>query len=201
MKKQIIFIKWWEAKENFENYLDYIKKMDFDPYEEKQKKWSDFFQENLWENFEVLTIPMPNKGFADYDSWKIMFEKIFSYLKKDYFLVWHSLWATFLIKYLSENKIEKSPKNIFLLAPAFEDDEKEKIWTFNFSDLKSFEKYQEKSYFLHSKDDFVVDFWDFLKFKNIFKNANFIEFENKNHFLDKNFDEFLDLLRKKSENF
>jgi hypothetical protein len=50
---------------------------------------------------------------------------------------------------------------------------------------------------LHSKDDFVVPFSDFLEFKNIFPKSNFIEFENKNHFLDLEFVEFEDLIKQK----
>jgi predicted alpha/beta hydrolase family esterase len=34
---------------------------------------------------------MPNRHFADYKAWKIMFEKIFSYLKDEVIFVGHSL--------------------------------------------------------------------------------------------------------------
>lgn len=198
MKKQIIFIWWWIAKENFINFKDYLEKFEFNPYEEKKEKWRDSLQKDLWEDFEVIMIPMPNKYFADFSEWKIMFEKVFTYLKKDFFLVWHSLWATFLIKYLSENNFVYNPKNIFLLAAAFKDSLNEKIWTFNFLwDFENFQKnYVKNTYFLHSKDDFVVPFSDFLEFKKIFSKANFIEFEDKNHFLDKEFKEFIDLIKK-----
>lgn len=197
MKKQIIFIWGWVAKENFENFKDYLEKLEFNPYEEKKERWRDFLQKDLWDDFEVIKIPMPNKYFASFSSWKIMFEKVFPYLKKDFSLIWHSLWATFLIKYLSENNFVYNPKNIFLLAAAYKDSLEEKIWSFNF--LWDFEKYrnkyEEKSYFLHSKDDFVVPFEDFLEFKNIFGKANFIEFEDKNHFLDREFKEFIELIK------
>lgn len=197
MKKQIIFIWWWVAKENYNNFQDYVEKLEFDPYEKKER-WRDNLEQDLWNDFEVIKIPMPNKDFADFDIWKSMFEKIFIYLKKDFSLIWHSLWASFLIKYLNENNFQFSPKNIYLLAPAFSDSENEKIWTFNLPwNMKNFEKkYSKISYFLHSKDDFVVNFSDFLEFKKIFPNANFIEFEDKNHFLDKEFPEFIDLLKK-----
>lgn len=198
MKKQIIYIGWWVAKENYSSFTDYLEKMDFDPYEEKKKRWKDTLEADLWDDFEVIKIPMPNKYFAKFSNWKIVFEKVFPYLKKDFFLVWHSLWATFLIKYLSENIFVYNPKKIFLLAPAFDDSENELIWSFNFSlDLENYKnKYEKKTYFLHSKDDFVVPYADFLSFKNIFKNANFISFENKNHFLDETFEEFIDLIKK-----
>ena len=142
---------------------------------------------------------MPNKYFADYGAWKIMFSKIFPFLKENFCLVWHSLWWTFLIKYLNENSFSYLPKNIFLLAPALNDSEEEINWSFEIkSNFKNFEeKYSSKTYFLHSKDDFVVSFSDFLEFKNIFPKSNFIEFENKNHFLDLEFVEFEDLIKQK----
>lgn len=198
MKKQIIFIWGWIAKENYLSFADYVEKIEYNPYEQERKKWTDFFAEKLWSDYEFIKIPMPNKYFADYGAWKIMFSKIFPYLKENFCLVWHSLWWTFLIKYLNENSFSYLPKNIFLLAPALNDSE-EINWSFEIkSNLKNFEeKYSSKTYFLHSKDDFVVSFSDFLEFKNIFPKSNFIEFENKNHFLDLEFVEFEDLIKQK----
>lgn len=201
MKKQIIYIWGWVAKENYKNFIDFLEKLEFNPYEEKKERWRDYLDKDLWEDFEVIKISMPNKDFADYFEWKIMFEKVFPYLKENFSLIWHSLWATFLIKYLSENNFAYNPKNIYLLAWAFKDSLEEKIWSFNFNwDFKNFKNnYEKKSYFLHSKDDFVVSFSDFLEFKNIFKEAKFIEFENKNHFLDRNFEEFIDLIKESNK--
>lgn len=199
MKKQIIFIWGWIAKENYLSFSDYLEKIEYNPYEQERKKWTDFFAEKLWSDYEFIKIPMPNKYFADYGAWKIMFSKIFPFLKENFCLVWHSLWWTFLIKYLNENNFSYFPKNIFLLAPALNDSEEEINWSFEIkSSLKNFEeKYSSRTYFLHSKDDFVVPFSDFLEFKNIFPKSNFIEFENKNHFLDLEFVEFEDLIKQK----
>ena len=200
MKKQIIFIWGWIAKENYLSFADYVEKIEYNPYEQERKKWTDFFAEKLWSDYEFIKIPMPNKYFADYEAWKIMFSKIFPFLKENFCLVWHSLWWTFLIKYLNENSFSYLPKNIFLLAPTLNDSEEEVNWSFWIkSNFKNFEeKYSSRTYFLHSKDDFVVSFSDFLEFKNIFPKSNFIEFENKNHFLDLEFVEFEDLIKQKS---
>ena len=199
MKKQIIFIWGWIAKENYLSFADYVEKIEYNPYEQERKKWTDFFADKLWSDYEFIKIPMPNKYFADYGAWKIMFSKIFPFLKENFCLVWHSLWWTFLIKYLNENSFSYLPKNIFLLAAALNDSEEEINWSFEIkSNFKNFEeKYSSKTYFLHSKDDFVVSFSDFLEFKNIFPKSNFIEFENKNHFLDLEFVEFEDLIKQK----
>jgi len=197
MKKQIIYIWWWVSRGNYKNFFDFLEKIEFNPYEEKRKKWKDTFASDLWGDFEVIFLPMPNKDFADFYEWKVFFEKVFPYLKEGFYLVWHSLWATFLIKYLSENNFSFGVSKIFLLAPAFSDSLEEKIWNFNFWSLEEYKsKYEKITTFLHSKDDFVVPFSDFLQFKNIFSKATFIEFEDKNHFLDEKFEEFLDLIKK-----
>ena len=147
MRKQIIFIWGWIAKENYLSFADYVEKIEYNPYEQERKKWTDFFAEKLWSDYEFIKIPMPNKYFA----------------------------------------------------PALNDSEEEINWSFEIkSSLKNFEeKYSSRTYFLHSKDDFVVPFSDFLEFKNIFPKSNFIEFENKNHFLDLEFVEFEDLIKQK----
>ncbi|MBB1564788.1 hypothetical protein HG430_001975 [Candidatus Gracilibacteria bacterium] len=199
MKKQIIFIGGGIAKENYLSFADYVEKIEYNPYEQERKKWTDFFAEKLGSDYEFIKIPMPNKYFADYGAWKIMFSKIFPFLEENFCLVGHSLGGTFLIKYLNENSFSYLPKNIFLLAPALNDSEEEINGSFEIkSNFKNFEeKYSSKTYFLHSKDDFVVSFSDFLEFKNIFPKSNFIEFENKNHFLDLEFVEFEDLIKQK----
>lgn len=198
MKQQIIYIGWWEAKENYKNFMDYLEKLEFNPYTEKFLIWSKYLQEDLWDDFEVINIPMPNKHFALYDEWKIIFEKVFPYLRENVFFVGHSLWATFLVKYFNEEKIDFLFKKIFLLAPAFQDSEAEVIWSFHFDKkLEKLQKFAEKIMILHSKDDFVVPYTDFLEFKKSIPKAKYINFEDKNHFLDREFPEIINYIKEK----
>ncbi len=214
MKQQIIHIGGGVAKENYDSYLDFVEQIEFDPYKEKSIFWTKTLEKDLWEDFEYIKIPMPNSDFADYQAWKIMFEKILPYLKQDFVILGHSIGADFLLKYLDElplsfghlppypkgyerGRLAEKVKHIFLLAPAFEDNEQEVLGTFKFStNLQQFDKnFWKITTFLHSKDDFVVPFEDFQKFKNILKNPKFIQYEDKNHFLVERFPEFLEMLR------
>ena len=43
MKKQIIYIWWWVSRGNYKNFFDFLEKIEFNPYEEKRKKWKDTF--------------------------------------------------------------------------------------------------------------------------------------------------------------
>ncbi len=196
MKKQIILLKGWEAKENFKDFYDFVEKQEFNPYEEKQLKWSDILDKTLREDFEVIKFPRPNYWFADYKAWKIMFEKVTSYLKDDFILLWHSLGGTFLVKYLQEDdkfNLWKKASKIILVAPAYKDDEKEVLGNFNFSKpLNNLKKIQEKIIIFWSKDDFIVDFSDIEDFKKELPKAKFMIFEDKGHFLQEDFVELVE---------
>jgi len=193
MKKQIILIRGWVAKENYKDFYDFLEKQEFDPYEEKTKRWNRNLWEILGEKFELIEIPMPNRHFADYKAWKIMFKKVFPYLKDEVIFVWHSLGWTFLTKYFEEEKdnnlLEKT-KKIILVAPAFKDDDIEILWKFNFNQkLENLGKIQEKIIIFWSKDDFIIPFSDIEDFMKVLPKAKYRIFENKGHFLQEDFDE------------
>ena len=54
----------------------------------------------------------------------------------------------------------------------------------------------EKLFIYQSRDDDVVQFADFGKYKKALPNANFREFKNKGHFRQKNFPEIAREIRK-----
>jgi len=147
-------------------------------------------KEDMGEYFEVFMPEMPNKDFADYTEWKIMFEKVFPFLDWDVILLWHSLWATFLCKFLEENTFPVWIKKILLISWAIRDDEQEKLWNFNFF-LNNFKRYEREVCFYHSKDDFVVDFSHLQEYRNILRNSEYKIFENRGHFIDETFPEII----------
>ena len=203
MKKQVILIKWWEAKENYKDFYDYLEKQEYNPYEEKMMKWSDKVDLDLWDNYEVISLPRPNSWFADYKAWKVMFEKVFPYLKDDVIFIGHSLGGTFLLKYFNElsgkNKDEllKKVKKIILVAPAFKDSELEVLWTFNFnSKLEGLQDIQDRIVIFGSKDDFIVPFSDIEDLKKVLLNAQYYVFEDRWHFLQEEFEELIEEIKK-----
>ena len=99
MKQQVVFIHGWETRENYNDFFDFLDRLEYEPFKEKVKKWKHTFKKDLWDDFEVFNPTMPNKDFADYEEWKVMFEKVVPFLKDDVILVWHSLWWTFFTKY------------------------------------------------------------------------------------------------------
>ena len=101
--KQVVLVKGWEAKENHKDFYDFLEKQEFDPYKEITKRWNRNLWETLWNDYEVIEAPIPNRYFADYKAWKIMFEKVFPFLKWEVIFVGHSMWWIFLAKYFEEN--------------------------------------------------------------------------------------------------
>jgi len=195
-KQQILFINWWESRENYKNYIEYLEKLEYNPFEIKAMKWRYTFTEDLWEKFFVLNPQMPNKDFASYDEWKIMFEKTFKYLEDNIILIWHSLGATFLTKYLIENNFPVSIKKIILIAWATKDSKNEVLWDFTFDKTsKELKKYENKIILYHSKDDPVVPFYDLNYYKQIIPNAEYNIFENKGHFIEEKFPELIERLK------
>lgn len=196
-KQQILYINWWDSKENYKDFIDYLQKLEYDPYKEKFKFWKHTFAEDLWENFFVLNPEMPNKDFASYYEWKIMFEKTFFYLEDEIILLWHSMWATFLTKYLNENNFPVKIKKIILIAGAFKDIPWDVIWDFNFDkNLEQFKKLEEKIIFFHSKDDNIVPYSHLEHFRKIFPDSEFHIFKNKGHFINETFKELIEVIKK-----
>ncbi len=196
MNKKIFIIWGWVDASNYKDFEEYLLWEDFNPYEERGKNWKDNLALDLGNWYEIIKIPMPNKWFAQYKYWKIMFEKAFPYFGEENILIWHSLWGAFLLKYLNENNWENICQ-IHLIAPAVFDTPNELLWSFNFDiTLKNLEKFQKNMNIYASKDDDIVPFsqWEYLK--NILPKSNFEIFEDKGHFIfNEHFEELVRNIR------
>lgn len=180
--KKIFLIWWWIDSSNYSDYETYLKNEEYNPYEEKIFGWKDHLKESFKNDFDIIQIPMPNKFFANYNYWKIMFEKALPYFWEENILIGHSLWWSFLLKYLNENAL-KNISQIHLIAPAVFDSEEEKLWSFEFK--KSLENFKtiENVFIYFSYDDFVVSFKDWEYLQNVLNKANFITYTDKEHFI------------------
>lgn len=193
MKQQILVISGGDTFENYDDFLNYLKnaKVDIERMKEIKEDWKPLLREKLGEQYEVFIPTMPNKYNAKYEEWKIWFEKIVPQLNDGLILIGHSLGASFLIKYLSENDIQKVIKALFLVGTPYDVD------CFGVG-LASFAlpgkiNIPTKNLFLyHSKDDFVVPFSALEKYKTIFPDANIRELDGRTHFIDENFPEIVD---------
>ena len=120
---------------------------------------AESLKQALGHEYDVHFPRMPSEAKPTLQSWK---RKIAAELSRSHgkaVLVGHSVGGSFLLKYLSEEEVEKPIAGLFLLAaPSWDEDQ----W--NIDDLKLPSDIAEKLspipriFFYHSRDDDVVPF-------------------------------------------
>lgn len=194
-QKQVIVIHGGDVWDTNEEYIEYLINYDFT--REKFDKitsrgWKDNLQEDLGTDFQIVKPGMPSKRNAKYIEWKLWFEKFFPYLNDDIVLIGHSLGANFLAKYLIENIMSVSIAQIHLVAGCFG-----AVAGFELPEsLEDIQKQCKQIFIYHSKDDFVANFEDGKKYAKAIPNAQFITFTDRNHFLQEEFPEIVENIKK-----
>jgi len=198
MKKQVIVIHGGDTFSTYKQYISFLKKYEINFGKIKNEGWKNSLGEKLGKDFEVICPKMPNSYNAKYLEWKIWFEKIIPFLEDNVVLVGHSLGGIFLAKYLSENKFTKKIMAIFLVAAPYDDRSADySLADFKLKkDLSQLQDQSEKLFIYQSYDDDVVSFADFGKYKKALPRANYKEFKSRGHFLQKNFPEIVQEIRK-----
>ncbi len=202
MKQQVVFITWATPKENYDSYYAYLdKKIKYNPYEPPFLNWNKTLWEYLGEDFEYMRSPSCKEKYADYEAWKILFEKMFPYLRDDVIIATTSLGSCFIIKYLYENTLPVKIKKLLCVAAAIHHTEHERLWSFKLDHEKmptiTSQIWAENIYFYHSTDDQCVDFSDFIRLQEYFPDANFKQFDDRWHFfLEERFPEIEEDIKK-----
>ncbi len=200
MKKQVIVIHGGDCFDTYKEYMKFLKEFQPEGIEYfKKKGWKDSLQDGLGDSFEVIKPKMPNAINAKYLEWKIWFGKLIPFLNDNLILVGYSLGGIFLVKYLSENKFPKKIEKTFIISAPFDEEHlvDESLADFVLpKDLTNFKEQGGKIYFYHSKDDPVVPFVDFEKYKKKLPEANFITMEDREHFGQETFSELIKEIKK-----
>ncbi|MFA5355636.1 MAG: alpha/beta fold hydrolase [Candidatus Paceibacterota bacterium] len=192
MKKQLVSMGGGDSFRNYKEYLSYLKKKELYFEGTRMKIWRENLPEALGKGFEVINLRMPSPDNARYKEWKIWFNKLVPFLRKDVMLLGHSLGGIFLAKYLAENKFPRKIKAVFLVAAPFKEHGKGDILG-DFNLPKSLNKInQAENIFLYqSKDDSIVPYKDALEYKKSLPKAKLSLYKNKGHFIQKNFPEIV----------
>lgn len=202
-KKQIIFIRGGETFENKDDFYEYLQNSEINLIN-TWKSWRDWLATELEDSFDFIVPSMPCTQDSDYKAWKIWFEKYLALVSGDeIILVGNSLGGTFLLKYLTENKINKKIIQLNLVASCVFDnfDEgatKERLNTFNF-DIESIGQLDslcDDIHIYHSEDDSCVSFKNFEFIKEKLPNATPHAFTDRDHFFQSTFPEILDVINK-----
>lgn len=201
MKQQVVFIHGGDSFSKREDFLTYLKSVELrDPLTQSSEHWNKKLREELGAEYELYQPAMPNKQNADFEEWKIWFEKHLPFLNDGVILVGWSLGGMFLAKYLSENVLPMKVGQLYLLAapcgeytdPGDENSGND-CGTFKFPvhKLEHLAKQVEKIQIWHSKDDFVVPYSHALEFVRVMPTANLVTFSDRNHFLQADFPELV----------
>jgi len=186
MKQQVVFITWATPKENYESYYKFLReRVEYNPYDEEFLNWNKTLWEKLWEDYEYLRSPSCTEKFADYEAWKILFEKMFPFLRDDVIIATTSLGSTFILKYIWENEFPFKIKKLFLVAPAISGTSQEWLWSFEFNLEHVYarvSRWAQKIYIYHSQDDTIVPYEQSLRLKQYFPESIFRDFYDKWHF-------------------
>ena len=194
--KQIVIIHGGSSFNSYENYLDNIKNSQLH-YERLlwAQKWREWLAQSITDH-DVLLPDFPNKQNAQYEEWKIYFEKLLPLLGSDVQLIGYSLGAMFLAKYLHESPLSSPVRRLVLVSPCYDDESVEDLGSFRVTSAAGLEKSAKEIHLFHSKDDPVVPFTELAKFQRDLPTAKAHIFEDRNHFFQPTFPELKELLKK-----
>jgi uncharacterized protein len=193
--RQILIIHGGDSFSSYEEYLHNLKQTEL-TYDRllQKRRWKD----NIIDTFpeaDVLTPQMPNSANAQYDEWTIWFEKILPLLGDNVSIIGHSLGAMFLAKYLHSQPLHKPIKQLVLLAAGY-DEEAEGYGQFKIKSATGLERNAHEIHIMHSRDDFIVPYEALDKFARDIPTATIHRFTDRNHFLDEDFPELIEILEK-----
>jgi predicted alpha/beta hydrolase family esterase len=149
---------------------------------EEDKKMVAILQDELGAAYDVRCPKMPNEDSPEYEAWKDRIAEELAELNGEVILVGHSLGASILLKYLSEEKVEKPVAGLFLVAPPYwgaedwEDSEYELRTNFAAKLPKDL-----PTFFYHSRDDEWVPFAHLALYAEKLPQATIREFDGRGH--------------------
>lgn len=194
--KQIVLIHGGSSFDNYERYLNSLRNGSIN-YERLlwAQKWREWLAQEIVDA-DVLLPNFPNRQNANYDEWKIYFEKLLPLLGDDVQLVGYSLGAMFLARYLHESPLDSPVRRLVLISPCYDDESVEDLGSFRVMSATGLEKSAREIHLFHSKDDPVVPFTELAKFQRDLPTATVHIFEDRNHFFQPTFPELKELLKK-----
>lgn len=197
-KTQILFIHGGMTFKNTKDYLNYLHSRPI-TLERKIRWGDDYLTKKLGKEYEIIRPKMPLSENAKYRDWKIFFERYLAITNKDIILIGTSLGGIFLAQYLSENKISKNIKGVFLVCPPFDGSLSNEDLVGGFklkSDLSLLSKSTKNLHLLFSEDDDVVPVAHAEKYKRKLPDAKITIYKSKNgHFQVSEFPEIIKLIK------
>lgn len=143
----------------------------------------DSLQENLGAAYSIHYPKMPQEDSPEYPLWKEQITEELAGLEDDLILVGHSLGASVLLKYLSEEKFEQPVCGLFLLAPPYWGAEDWQVEEYTLKDdFAASLPETVPLFFYHSRGDTIVPFSHLGYYRKALPQANFRELEKDDEY-------------------
>ena len=185
------------SNQNFYNYLE-SKSVDL---QSRPSIWTDQLEANF-PNHQIIRISMPNKQNADYKAWEIMFRKYIPHIRAEDYIIGFSLGASFLFRFLSQNKLPILPQKIILVAGPIDSEGSCEELCNGFEsqttqlDSKTLQSQSNNMHLFYATDDQIVPIIQMQKIQPHLPLAKFTELQNRGgHFITPDFPELINLIQ------
>jgi predicted alpha/beta hydrolase family esterase len=149
---------------------------------EEDKKLAANLRDVLGAAYDVQYPKMLNEDRPEYVAWKNQIARELSALDGEVILVGHSLGASILLKYLSEEEVEKPVAGLFLIAPPYWGAEEWEVSEYELQeDFASKLPKELPMFFYHSRDDEWVPFAHLALYKEELPQATVHAFDGRGH--------------------
>jgi uncharacterized protein len=150
-------------------------------------------RKHLGSTYEVRYPQMLKESDPDYQRWRPQMRKELSSMKGNVILVGHSLGGSFLLKYLSEEKIETRVAGLFLIATPYWGGDGWRYEGYKANALpEDFRSRLPKGtpiFFYHSRDDEVAPFAHLALYEDKLPQATFRVLDGRGHQLNNDLSE------------
>jgi predicted alpha/beta hydrolase family esterase len=152
---------------------------------EEDRKLAAFLQSALGSAYDVRCPQMPDEDRPVYQAWKEWIAKELDAMEGEVILVGHSLGGSILLKYLSEEEVEKRVAGLFLVATPYWGVEDWEVGEYALREDFASKIPKEMPVFLyHSRDDEVVPFAHAVLYAEKLPRATVREFDGRGHQFD-----------------
>ena len=152
---------------------------------EEDRKLALSLQDALGSAYDVQVPKMPNEDRPVYEAWRERITKELDALEGEVILVGHSLGASVLLKYLSEEEVEKPVAGLFLVASPYWGAEDWEVDEYALREDFASKIPKEMLVFLcHSRDDEVVPFAHAALYAEKLPRATVQEFDDRGNQFD-----------------
>jgi predicted alpha/beta hydrolase family esterase len=149
---------------------------------EEDKKLAANLRDVLGAAYAVRYPEMPDADSPVYEAWKARIAKELAALDGEVILVGHSLGGSILLKYLSEEEVEKPVAGLFLVAPPYWSAGDWEVGEYALQDGFASKLPSELPVFIyHSRDDEVVPFAHLALYTEKLARATFRKFDGRGH--------------------